>query len=181
VPDEYVFGYGSLLERRALKTARVGHLTGYRRAWNVARDNSLDFPGYNHYIDPRDGSRPDVFVVFLNLVPARDGRVNGLLFPVTEPELAVLDRRERNYRRIDVTDQIEEQVDGRIWTYIGLDEAVARFKQAVNEKRAVIRRGYYDGVLANCAAAGTEARQEFDECTDAPTCPIIDLERVESD
>ena len=32
-------------------------------------DNSVDLPGYKHYVDP-DGARPDVKVTFLNLVEA---------------------------------------------------------------------------------------------------------------
>jgi cation transport regulator ChaC len=179
VPETYVFGYGSLLDRQALATAQIGHLTGYRRTWNVAMDNSVDLPGYKIYVDPQDGSRPKVFVTFLNIVPTPGSRVNGMLFPISTEELAALDIRERNYERIDVTDSVEEPVSDRVWAYVGLDEAVARYERGAREKRAVIRRRYYDAVLANCAAAGGQAQKEFDQSTDPPTCPIVDLDRID--
>jgi cation transport regulator ChaC len=179
VPEDHVFGYGSLIERRGLATARICHLADHRRVWNVARDNAVDLPGYNHYVDPADGSRPDVFVTFLNIVPMPGHRVNGLLFSVTAEELGALDMRERNYRRIDVTNSIEEAVSGRVWAYVGLDAALARFERGVREQRAVIRRRYYEGVLENCDAAGAQARLEFDQSTDPPTCPIVDLDRID--
>jgi dephospho-CoA kinase len=179
VPESHVFGYGSLLDRQARATAQIAHLAGYRRVWNVARDNSVDLPGYNFYVDPRDGSRPDVFVTFLNIVPSPGGRVNGLLFPVTAEELAALDIRERNYERIDVTESVEEPASGRVWAYVGLDEAIARHERGTREHRAVIRRAYYEAVLENCAAAGPGAQQEFDESTDPPTCPIVNLDRID--
>jgi cation transport regulator ChaC len=179
VSDDHVFGYGSLLDRQARATARIGHLTGYRRVWNVAMDNSVDLPGYKIYIDPQDGSRPPVFVTFLNIVPTPGNRVNGQLFPISTEELAALDIRERNYERIDVTDDVEEPVSGRVWAYLGLHEAVARYERGAREQRAVIRRAYHDAVLANCAAAGPHAQHEFDQSTDAPPCPIVDLDRID--
>ncbi|MDX6669567.1 MAG: hypothetical protein QOK04_2947, partial [Solirubrobacteraceae bacterium] len=84
----------------------------------------------------------------------------------------------RNYERIDVTDDIKEPVSGRVWAYVGLGEAVARYERGAREQRAVIRRAYYDAVLANCAAAGPQAQQEFDQSTDAPPCPIVELDRI---
>lgn len=144
-------------------------------------DNSVDLPGYKVYTDPRNGLRPDVFVTFLNIVPVPCGRVNGLVFPVMTDKLDALDTRERNYQRIDVTGNVEEAVSGRVWAYVGTPEAVARYERGMREQRAVISRRYYDGVLENCAAAGVPARREFDQSTDAPACPIVDLERIDLD
>src|SRR3954452_9313466 len=80
--DQFVFGYGSLVE--ALDAGgRAAHLDGYRRRWQVAMDNSRDLPGYKYYVDPRTGERPRVFVAFLDLAPDPRARVNGVLFPAT--------------------------------------------------------------------------------------------------
>jgi cation transport regulator ChaC len=181
VPRDYVFGYGSLFAATGLPAGEVCHLTEHRRVWNVAMDNSVDVPGYKAYVDPRDGSRPDVFVTYLNLDPAPGGRVNGVVFPVSSDELSALDARERNYERIDVTGNVEEAVSGRVWTYIGKPEGVARYERGMGEQRAVISRKYYDGVLAACAAAGASSRREFDQSTDPPPCPIMDLDRIDLD
>src|SRR5919198_5063250 len=110
-----VFGYGSLTHGGGTPA----RLHGYRRAWNVAMDNRATIPGYKYYVDAA-GRRPEVFVTFLNLVPG-DG-VDGVVF---DADRAVLDARERNYRRVDVSDALD--VPGPVYAYIGLDEAVERF------------------------------------------------------
>jgi cation transport regulator ChaC len=178
VPENYVFGYGSLLAEGAPSGAEICHLTGHRRVWNVAMDNSVDLPGYKFYVDPENGSRPDVFVTYLNIEPAPGGRVNGVVFPVTPDELDALDVRERNYERVDVTNGIEEATSGRVWTYMGKPEATARYNRGKSEQRAVISRRYYNGVLAACAATGA-SRREFDQSTDPPPCPVVDLDRID--
>ena len=48
---QYVFGYGSLLERRHEPAHGLSELTGFRRTWNVAMDNRQTIPGYKHYLD----------------------------------------------------------------------------------------------------------------------------------
>ncbi|MHB8233505.1 MAG: gamma-glutamylcyclotransferase family protein, partial [Solirubrobacteraceae bacterium] len=86
----YVFGYGSLLpdsaDNWAKQDRRMCRLRGYRRAWNVAMDNTQDLPGYKYYRDP-SGERPPIFVTFLNLVPAAGRNVNGIVFRVDPHEL----------------------------------------------------------------------------------------------
>src|SRR3954462_5626102 len=104
----FVFGYGSLVRR---PDGLPCNLLGHRRAWNVAMDNRRTIPGYQYYVDPDTAERPaperpPVRVTFLNLYPAAEGRVNAVAFPVTADELDELDRRERNYDRIDVTRRI---------------------------------------------------------------------------
>src|SRR6202051_1916397 len=100
-PTQYVFAYGSLVLDLApgeeKSSVRGTYLRDHRRAWNVAMDNSVSLPGYKYYLDAGDSSRPEVFVTFLNLLPAPGHRVNGMLVPVGPEELIELDRRERNY------------------------------------------------------------------------------------
>ncbi|HEY5197279.1 MAG TPA: gamma-glutamylcyclotransferase family protein, partial [Solirubrobacteraceae bacterium] len=112
-----MFGYASLLDRRDRddddgRPAGLADLTGYRRSWGVAMDNSLDIPGYKYYVDPATGSRPDVFVAFLTISASPGGRVNGALIEVSAGDLVELDRRERNYARVDVTDRLARAADG---------------------------------------------------------------------
>jgi cation transport regulator ChaC len=169
----YVFAYASLLE-----TARDGEtiasLRGYVRAWNVAMDNSATIPGYKYFVAP-DGTRPRIFVAFLNLVAA-DASVNGVAFPVDARELALLDERERNYGRVDVGASVEPRLDAPVWTYVGLDEARGRFELGRRERRCAVSRAYHERVLDGFRARGME--DEFRRTTRPPECPLHDLKLV---
>ncbi len=133
---EFVFGYGSLA--RDLSGAKLAYLPGHRRTWGVAMDNSVDIPGYKHYVTPA-GDRPDVRVCFLDLEEAPGTTVNGVCVPVARPD--ELDARERNYVRRDVSDLIEG-AEGRVWAYFGSPEARRRRR----EGQAVISREYLETV-----------------------------------
>jgi hypothetical protein len=165
----FVFGYGSLLRRDGGIPCR---LLGHRRAWNVAMDNRRTIPGYKYYVDPDTGERPPVRVTFLNLYPA-DGRVNGVAFPVGAEELAVLDRRERNYERVDVTPLLEADLGGRVWTYRGSPAARERFEAGP----AVVAQDYFAAIRNGFAAA--DGLEEFDASTDPLTVPLRRLTRVD--
>jgi hypothetical protein len=182
--NQFVFGYGSLVPDLGLgddSLARACRLTDHRRVWDVAMDNSVTLPDYKHYLDARDGSRPDVLVTFLNLRRAPGHSVNGVLIAVDEARLRTLDRRERNYERREVTSAIEPPCGGRAWTYFGRSEACLRFADGARTGRAVVDRSYLDGVRAGFAALGTEALSAFDASTDAHGCHVLELLRVELD
>jgi hypothetical protein len=142
-------------------------------------DNTRTLPGYKYYVDPRTGDRPGVFVVFLDIAPEPSGRVNGLMFDVAGEELGVLDRRERNYGRVDVTAALTKPVDGAVWAYSGTPEARERFRHGLRTGRAVISREYYEQVLMGFGELGSNAAAEFRALTDAPPCPIVELRRVD--
>jgi cation transport regulator ChaC len=181
---EYVFGYGSLLGDRIEgreRVARICCLHGYRRVWDVAMDNALDLPGYKHYCDRADGSRPAVFVTFLNLAKAPGHSVNGVVFPVDASELASLDDRERNYVRREVTESLGEPTDGCVWAYVGAPEAETRFREGLSSDRAVVSKGYLQGVHDAFRVAGGEALEAFEASTDPPACPVMDLRRIDHD
>jgi len=145
-----VFGYGSLADPGA---GRPHRLAGWRRVWGVAMDNRVTIPGYKYYLDPA-GARPAVHVAFLDVVPDAGAAVEGRAIEVED--LASLDARERNYRRIDA---------GGIWVYVGLEAARARFAAGPT----VISRAYLDGVRA---ALGPAFEPE-------PEVPVMDLTRVD--
>jgi cation transport regulator ChaC len=175
-----VFGYASLVQRgdSGPRRLRAAVLHRYRRKWNVAMDNSVTLPDYKYYLDPVTGERPRCFVVFLNIVADDSGSVNGALFPVSEPELERLDRRERNYARIEVSSLLAGGADGTVWTYVGRPAAVQRFETARRLDRAVIQAAYRDEVRQGFAALGAGAADEFERLTDPPPCPIVALGRV---
>lgn len=177
----FVFGYGSLLEQWTATgpLPLVCELANHRRTWNVAMENARTIPGYKYYVDAVTGDRPDWFVTFLNIVREPGHAVNGVVFEVTGELLSGLDRRERNYTRIDVSEDVSIPVDGPVWAYTGTRAAITRFQRGLRDRRAVISRPYHDGVLADFETIGAEARQRFLALTDPPPCPVVDLRRVD--
>ena len=170
-PAQWVFGYASLVHDHAGEAAVPAVLEGWRRTWGVATDNTRSIPGYKMYLDRRDGSRPAVYVAFLDVEPDPGGRVRGLATPVDDEELSELDLRERNYERTDVSGQVRG-VEGRVWTYVGSPEGRARLRQGTESGAAVISRDYLDKV-----------RRGFGEMNDADPIPeglpVWDLDRVD--
>jgi hypothetical protein len=137
-------------------------------------DNSVDLPGYKYYVDPNDGSRPPLFVAFLNLEPDASTVVNGVVFPVEAAELPELDARERNYERRAV------EIDGeRAWAYVGTADARARYETGSSRGAAVVDRAYLDLVRDSFAALGDEELRRYEASTDAPAVPVRALRRVE--
>lgn len=175
-PDN-VFGYGSLVLDGGGR-GRLARLPGYRRAWGVATDNVHAIPGYKMYLLRSDGSRPAVYVAFVDLVPDPTSNANGLVRRVPRSELAELDRRERNYDRVEVTGQIDG-VEGRVWTYRGSAAGRERLRRGRAEDRAVVSRDYLAKVHAGFRGLGQEEYEAFLGSSDLDGLPELDLERVD--
>ena len=144
-------------------------------------DNSLDLPRYKHYVDPETGERPAVVVTYVNLAEDDRSSVNGVLFPVEPAELRLLDGRERNYERRDVTERVAAPgVDGRVWAYVASAEARARYESGRARGAAVVDRAYVEIVRASFAALGGDELSRFDASTDPPEVPIRALRRVDA-
>lgn len=177
VAPQFVFGYGSLAAQG--DGCHVARLHGHRRSWGVAMDNRVDLPGYKSYRLRADGSRPAVFVAFLDIEPDPRDAVSGLCLPVDEQRLRELDLRERNYERVEVSSAIDA-AQGRVWTYRGTAAGRARLRDAVALGCAAVSRDYRDGVLAalrEIAPADELAAMSRDIGTDG--LAVLDLERVE--
>ena len=179
----YVFGYGSLLDP-ALPTRVVGPavLRGHRRVWGVAMDNRESIPGYKRYVDG-DGVAPAVCVVFLDLVPDPGASVNGAVIEVDDALAPGLDRRERNYARVDVgadagLEGAGAAVGGPVWAFVGRSVGRARCARAREEGIAVVSRAYLARVRADFASFGPAMLEEFDRTTAAPGVPVAELRRV---
>jgi hypothetical protein len=173
----WVFGYGSLVQdggrhdRRAL-------LPGHRRVWGVATDNLRAIPGYKMYLRRSDGIRPAVYVAFLDLERAPKGEVNGTVRRVSTMELELLDKRERNYDRIDVSGLLEG-VEDPVWTYVGSAAGRERLRRGRSEGRAVISRDYLQRVHAGFRALGEEEHRRFVASSELDGLPVWDLERID--
>jgi gamma-glutamyl AIG2-like cyclotransferase len=178
----HVFGYASLV---AAPGARRARLREHRRVWGVAMDNSVAVPGYKVYELP-DGSRPAAAVAFLDLERVEDARaVEGAVLDVGPDALAVLDDRERQYERVDVTALVETcdgaPLDGRVWTYVG--RAPGRSRVAAGRAgtaEVVVQRAYLDLVEAAFAALGDDALARYRASTELPPpFPVLELARID--
>jgi gamma-glutamylcyclotransferase (GGCT)/AIG2-like uncharacterized protein YtfP len=187
---QFVFAYGSLATGQRVAPTRewdprgfVADLIGYRRTWGVAMDNRRDLSGYKYYTDA-GGRRPEVFVAFLDLWAAPDGAVvNGLCLPVDATRLAALDRRERNYDRIDVTDRLAVSAGApggaRVWTYVGSPAGRRRLRQARAAGAAVIDANYLRAVRNAFARLGEAERRACAASLDTRDLPVVPLRRHE--
>lgn len=178
VADTLIFAYGSLVAELAGR-GQPALLRDHRRVWGVAADNRRAIPGYKRYRRRDDGSFPEVFVAFLDVVAAPGVAVNGIVAAVSDRELAELDRRERNYDRVEVTAAIDFPGDGRVWTYAGSAEGRARLAAGVAAGSAVAPLRYRDRVVAAFDALGAGERAAFDASTDLGALPLADLQRVD--
>jgi hypothetical protein len=104
------------------------------------------------YVDPETGERPAVEVAYLSISPHEGERVDGLAFPVSDEQLAELDRRERNYERCELTNLIGADLGGRVWAYVGKAEARLRLARGRRRGTAVVSHGYLDKVRAALGA-----------------------------
>ncbi|MFG1603345.1 gamma-glutamylcyclotransferase family protein [Actinoplanes sp. NPDC049265] len=150
-----VFGYGSLIAPATIaelvgRPAVAGRdysrarLTGWSLTWNVCTDNGVNRSVA--YLDPADGSRPSVQVLFLTVEPG--GAAEGVVIHVPDDGLPALDAREGNYRRTSV------DVDGfgPAWTYVAEPGSAERARRGIAAGTARIRRDYLDTVLAAYAS-----------------------------
>jgi len=193
VANNYVFGYGSLaahpaglVRAGASDEGRVAEgftaeLLGHQRWWGVAMDNRQTVGGYKAYLDDR-GLRPAIDVAFLDLRPSHEATlgVNGLCAPATAAELAALDARERNYRRVDVSGSLSIRAGSdRVWAYVGLETARERAQRARARGTLVVHRAYRELVESGFAALGPAALAQYHETTAGPDCPERALTRID--
>ena len=132
-------------------------------------DNRETVPGYKVYLDPETGEQPPLHVAFLGIRPDPDEHVSGVTVEVTGDELAVLDARERNYDRHDVTELVDADIDGRVWTYVGSAAGRQRLATGRAHGTAVVSEGYLEGVRRGMAALGL--RDELP--LDLPVVPLL--------
>jgi dephospho-CoA kinase len=180
----WVFGYGSLVspesfgatlgrELRPGVDLRRAELAGFGRRWNY---------GVRHTVGTSpepDGSSRIWTIVALGLVAADAEVVNGVVGWVDDVELVGLDRRERHYDRVDVTDRVvaDGAVSGPIVTYVPQPAAEHHFEAARAEGRAAIERRYWDLVDGAFAALGADQHAAYHATTPDPGVPIVGLER----
>ncbi len=182
--EVWVFGYGSLASPASVSRTlgrpvspdrgwRAGHLEGFGRRWNYG---SLRLRG-NWEL----GGVPVAagVVVSLGLVRSEE-TCNGALVRVSQAELRLLDHRESDYERTDVTDRIAPDggpaLDGPVVTYVPRPSAVSRYEQARDAGRAAVRQEYWDLVHDAFAVMGRSHLEHLSDRTPPPDVPVVDVE-----
>lgn len=112
----YLFGYGSLINPRSVESTiqrqinktdlECADLVGFCRVWNFVTNVMLE-----GRIDP-------LSAVFLNIQPDQDTRANGVLIPMEEKEFLRMDKREKGYERILITDKISPSPEKEVYTLL---------------------------------------------------------------
>lgn len=114
----YIFGYGSLVAKASAELS-------LRRTIAPEDFSTCSLVSFGRYWDLVETVHANdlhkaVQAVFLNIRPAEDRTINGSLFRVSETELAVLKKREKNYACLAVTDKIRDsqiELDGEDVVY----------------------------------------------------------------
>jgi dephospho-CoA kinase len=187
--ETWVFGYGSLVSPVSLATTigrvvdpvdvAVATLAGFGRRWNYGAKH-VRAQWTHDGVDVSDG-----VMVALGLEASPAETCNGVLVRVTEDDLVRLDRRERDYDRTDVTDQITvgDPVTGiataspkgaRFVTYVPRSSAVERYLAARDAQRAAIRQSYWDLVRDAFDELGGDHAVRY-ATTLAPDVPVVEM------
>lgn len=174
----WVFGYGSLVAVDVGEpgidgaAARPGTLKNWRRGWNVAMDNASAESDTKHFLDPDTGQRPDIYVAWLNVYQRTGAHVNGVFLPTTAAALAALDLRERNYRRVEVSEGASLATHLPIWTYTGLAAGVERFRVGLATGALFVSSDYHEICRQAFLSRGRTFADRFDDTTDPLPAPL---------
>lgn len=188
-----IIAYGSLISlpsmEETLKHKYNGqsyevHLRGYERSWACIRpfNNPQAIASGAKKIEAyflRNTKRvPISGAAELNVYPKKKGRINGILYLLTNEDLRSLDKREHGYRRVDVTGKIEEFHfrGGRVYAYEGLPGSLA----APNAEKGtfILIKEFLDLVTGACDLRGKDFRDEFDKSTKPHAFPVISYKDI---
>lgn len=175
---KYIFGYGSLVSRKSIKHTigrdpgelRAVELKGWVRDWGIVLDNLATIRRFE--LQP-SGKIPH-YVVALNIRKPRGDESptnpNGILFEVTDKDIAKMDEREDHYVRVDITADIAAaaNIGGRIYAYVGKEE----FYDKENDKREIIVPASYLKLIEGNFDA--EGLKQFRKTTIPAQYPALD-------
>ncbi len=143
----YIFGYGSLID----KSSRS-------RTFPTADAHAARIKGYKRYWSCLDGVEGRTAVVILK---EENAYTNGVLVPIEEAFLPELDKREKQYHRIEVQhneiftlSDFELPGQTKVYTYICRHASLPDFKRPIIQS-------YLDVCLRGCLEYGNDFAKEF--------------------
>jgi hypothetical protein len=161
-------GYGSLLSTPSLERT-LGRtydgpflpclVRGWRRTWDAA------MPNRRFYADGSGPSFTPEHILYLNVRPDPDCSLNCVIFVVNKAELAAYDERESIYYRVDITHDLDIDVQGgRAYIYVCRPEHC--LSEVESPERAAVRATYLRIVEDGLSAFSDEFRRHYVESTD---------------
>lgn len=113
-------------------------------------------------------------ILYLNVRRDPETNLPGILFVVGPQELEAYDKRESIYDRVDVTSELNVEVDGgRAWIYVCRPEYC--LSNVGSAEKGAVRATYLRIVENGLAQLGEEFRQGYIASTDAiPEHLVID-------
>ena len=166
-----MIGYGSLMSKKSMEhtlkrkyedSIYLVHLQGYKRAWNYY--TPINSPSKEFFYLHESDTIPIHNSLSLNIMDSENEKINCVLFFITPEELVEFDKRELVYKRIDVTDKIEElQFEGgSVYAYKAEPEHTYYYHQ---ENNTVLPKRYLELVTNACDSIGKSFRDEFESST----------------
>jgi cation transport regulator ChaC len=171
-----MFGYGSLLRQSSMELTlgrrytgpRIPcELVGWRRTWDVI------MPNRSFFERTVDGDFTPLNIIYLNVTPAVGRRMNGILYIISEEELALFDQREWIYDRHAIEPFLRGvQVEGgEAYVYQAKPEWLLSPER--DRSWAALRRSYIEIVERGLEELGPEFRQKYDESTDPVPAHLV--------
>ncbi|MEM1338982.1 MAG: hypothetical protein AAF634_15645 [Bacteroidota bacterium] len=172
-----LIGYGSLTSSEQM-AAQLGkpytggveivHLEGFQRTWTATTPNQLQFPPVGlllRCLYAGDSIAPKKLSA-LNIQKNDSVAINCCFFIIDEEDLEPIDRTEKGYQRIEVTDKIREfnVSGGRVWAYQAMPEFTETPKTE-NPQNYAVAKLYLDFLEAGFSELGDLYREEFYETT----------------
>lgn len=176
---QYIFGYGSLVSPedvfrtlgRRVELIYPVQLRGWVRDWGVV----VDITKTHRTFDLNEDC--PTHIAALNIRRPEPGErptdPNGVLFEVTDDDLAKIDIRERCYERMDVTGDIADgPEDAIIYAYSGLE---AHLLIRGEDLEVVIPKPYQDIVVRGFTALGPSIYEAYMDSTLISDLVVRDL------
>lgn len=188
--NTWVFGYGSLVSPTSLGSTLgrspergvdflAAECDGWERRWNYGH------PMTGSTYSGADVDRIDT-VIALGVASVSGACMNGIIALVNDDELERLDRRERNYDRVDVTDGVRLLESGpwdhdndRVITYVPRQSALDIYTEARDRGRAGIEIRYWNLVNDAFDLLLPGEGDRYRATTPAPDVPVLDVSRVD--
>lgn len=188
-----IVAYGSLMSLPSMEQTlghkyqgpiKQIHLTGYEREWicvrpfNDPRANSADIKKIEAFFLRGNERVPFNGTAELNIHPNKKGRINAILYVVSNVDMIGFDKREWGYRRVDVTDKIEEFKfrGGKVYVY----EGVPRRSDGPSAEKGtyLLIKEFADLVTGACDAIGKDFRDEFDKSTRPCVYQVVSYKEI---
>ncbi len=179
IPDGMVglIGYGSLTSQKQMAIqlgkpyegeVEIVHLEGYQRTWSATTPNEIEFPPKGDLIRcllKGDSIYPNKLSV-LNIRKNDSVAINCCFFIIEEKDLLLLDKTEKGYKRIEVTDKIQEfdVSEGKVWAYQAMEE-FTEYPKEDGSYNFVLPNVYLEFLEAGFAELGETYRTEFYQTT----------------